>query len=157
MPNNPEDFAGRLPRRAEGLMPHSGPMCMIDEITVISEDFAETSATVKADSPFLRRDGTIEDCIFVEMIAQSMAARSGFDLTEEKLKNQKGYLLGIKKMKISGTARAGDKLRIRFSKTGQYGDFTIIEGIVFKGETILAQGELKVIQMIGQSPIAGAE
>lgn len=137
-----------LPRRAEELMPHSGLMCMIDELVAVSEDFAETVVTIKLNNPFLRADGTIEECVFIEMIAQSIAARSGFDLTAEKLKTQKGYLLGIKNMKVLGSARVGDELRIRVSKTGQYGDFSIIEGHVFKADSLLAQGEIKVVQII---------
>ena len=144
MSNNPV----LLPRRAEELMPHSGPMCVIDELVTVSENFAEASVTIKPSSPFVRADGTIEECVFVEMIAQAIAARSGFDLSDEKLKKQKGYLLGVKNMKVTGSARAGDKLRVRVSKTGQYGDFSIIDGTVTKGENILAQGEIKVVQII---------
>ncbi len=143
---------GLLPRRAEELMPHSGRMCVIDQLVAVSADFAETSVTIKPDSPFARADGMLEACVFVEMIAQSIAARSGFDLSEEKLKNQKGYLLGIKNMKITGSARTGETLKIKVSKTGQYGDFSIIEGLVMNGETVLAQGEIKVVQIVGQSP-----
>ncbi len=137
-----------LPRRAEELMPHSGSMCVIDKLITVSEDFAETILTIKPNSPFVRLDGTVEECVFIEMIAQSMAARSGFDLTAEKLKKQKGYLLGIKNMKITGAAKAGDTLKVKVSKSGQYGDFSIIEGTVFNGEKILAQGEIKVVQII---------
>jgi len=142
------NLAGSVPRRAEELMPHSSPMCVIDALTVVAEDFAEATVTIKPDSPFTRADGTLEECVFTEMIAQAIAARSGFDLTEEKLKKQKGYLLGVKNMKILGSARVGDALRIRVSKSGQYGDFSIIEGQVFKGEQVLARGEIKVVQII---------
>ncbi len=149
MTNNTDGCSSEhLPRRAEELMPHSGPMCMIDELVTVSENFAETTVTIRSDNPFARADGTLEECVFIEMIAQSIAARSGFDLTEEKLKTQKGYLLGIKNIKVVCSARIGDELRIRVSKTGQYGDFSIIEGQVFKGQCLLAQGEIKVVQII---------
>ncbi len=145
---------GPLPRRAEELMPHSGPMCVIDLLTIVSEDFAEASVVLKPSSPFIRADGSIEECVFIEMIAQAIAARSGLDLTAEKLKTQKGYLLGVKNMKIVGTARVGDTLRVKVCKTGQYGDFSIIEGSVLNGEHVLAQGEIKVVQII--EPGSGA-
>ena len=157
MSNNPVDSAKILPRRAEELMPHSDRMRVIDELVTVSEDFAETSVTIKQDSPFLRADGTLEECVFIEMIAQSIAARSGFDLNEDKLKNQKGYLLGIKKMKFEGFAKAGDSLRVKVSKSGQYGDFSIIEGQVFKGDQVLAYGEIKVVQIFDKNPGAGTQ
>ncbi len=143
----PEMETGRLPRRAEELIPHSGPMCVIDELVRVGEKCSEAVVTIKGNSPFLRKDGTLEECLFVEMIAQAIAARSGFEISDEKRKTQSGYLLGIRNLKVTGTARAGDTLRIEVCKSAQYGDFCVIEGSVFRGAEVLACGEIKVVQI----------
>lgn len=141
-------MSGSLPRKAEEFIPHAGPMCVLDDLISVKDGVAEATATIRESSPFVRRDGTLEESIFVEMIAQAIAAGSGFELTEEQRKSQEGYLLGIKSMKIMGTARVGDTLKIKAFKYAQYGDFGVIEGTVLRGEQILAHGEIKVIQIL---------
>jgi predicted hotdog family 3-hydroxylacyl-ACP dehydratase len=57
-----------------------------------------------------------------------------------------GFLLGIKKLGIFGSARVGDTLRITVHKAVKYGDFGIVRGEVYKGNELLARGEVKVWQ-----------
>lgn len=137
-----------LPQKAEKYIPHSGLMCVVDLLLSKQGDAAETTAVVRADSPFARPDGTVEESVFIEMIAQSIAAGSGFDLTEEQRRTQRGYLLGIKQMKIKGEARVGETLNVKAVKSAQFGDFGIIEGTVLRGMEVLAEGEIKVVQLL---------
>lgn len=145
----------RLPQSAQKFIPHSGRMCVIGDLLEVIDDSAVAEALVQADSPFLRQDGTLEECIFVEMIAQTTAAGNGFKISAEKRKTQKGYLLGAKKLKIHGTARLGDRLKIKTHKSAGFGDFGIIEGSVMRGEEILAEGEIKVVQFFEENAPAG--
>ncbi len=137
-----------LPQKAAQFIPHSGLMCVVDQLLSTEGNIAETTAIVHADSPFAREDGTVEESIFVEMIAQSIAAGSGYELTKEQRRTQQGYLLGIKQMKIHGTARVGETLTVKAFKAAEFGDFGIIEGTVFRGVQVLASGEIKVVQLV---------
>jgi len=47
------------------------------------------------------------------MIAQTIAAASGFELPTAERKTFEGYLLGVRALKILCTARVGDVLRIK--------------------------------------------
>ena len=143
-----------LPKRAEELIPHSGPMCVIDDLTAVGERTAEAVVTVREDSPFLRRDGTMEESVFVEMIAQTIAAGSGFEVSAGDRESQSGYLLGIREMKIMGCARAGDTLKIQAFKYAEYGAFGVIQGSVLRGDEVLARGEIKVIQIFDNKSAA---
>jgi 3-hydroxyacyl-[acyl-carrier-protein] dehydratase len=140
------------PKKAADFMPHSGLMCVIDDLLSAGGGKAEASVVIRPGSPFLREDGTVDETVFVEMIAQTIAAGNGHELSDEKLKTRQGYLLGIKNVKITGTARAGDTLRIKAHKYAEFGDFGIIEGAVFRGEEILASGEIKVFQSFDGKP-----
>jgi len=137
-----------LPHKAENLIPHSGIMCVVDDLILMKDGVSKTTTTINKNSPFLRQDGTVEESIFVEMIAQTIAAGSGFDLTEEERETQEGYLLGIRNLKIFGKARLGDLLLVQASKTAEYEGIGIVEGSVFRGSDILATGEIKVIQIL---------
>jgi len=147
----------RLPKRAEDLIPHGGPMCVIDALTFAGEKSAESRVTVREGSPFLRRDGTVEETVFVEMIAQCIAARNGYDTAKEKRKSQEGYLVGVKSLKVTGCARAGDILTVKAAKYAEYGGFGVIEGSVWREAEVLAQGELKVLQITGNVSVSDAQ
>lgn len=134
------------PKKAADYMPHSGLMCVIDDLVFSGGGAAEAAAVVCEASPFLRADGTVEEAVFVEMIAQTIASGNGHDLSEEKRKIRQGYLLGVKNLKITGIAKVGDTLRIKAKKTAQFGDFGILEGQIFNGDLLIAAGELKVFQ-----------
>ena len=146
----PED--ADWPKKAADFIPHSGLMCMVDDLLSVREGIAVATAVIQENNPFVRKDGTVEEAVFVEMIAQTIAAGSGYELSEEKRRTHQGYLLGIKNIKILGTARAGETLRIKAYKYAQFGDFGIIEGTVFRGEEIIAYGEIKVFQTFDKKP-----
>ncbi len=152
MPLCPSNLQDAWPKKAADFIPHSRLMLMVDDLMSVIDKTAETKTVIGKDHPFVRPDGTLEECVFVEMIAQTIAAGSGHDLTEEKRKTQQGYLLGIKNMKISGTARVGDTLKTTAFKSAQFGDFGIIEGKVTRGEEVLACGEIKVVQTFDAKP-----
>lgn len=139
-----------LPCSTEGLIPHSGLMRVVDQLTAMHEGQAETQ-TVMEGGPFVREDGTLEESIFIEMIAQTIAAGSGYDLTDEERRTQKGYLLGVRDFRVFGCAKQGDTLTAKAKKTAQFSGFGIVEGSVWRGQEQLAAGELKVVQILGDA------
>ena len=141
------------PKRAADYIPHSGLMCVIEDLIFVGGGIAEAIAVIRDTNPFLSADGMLEQVIYVEMIAQTIAAGSGYELTEEKRKTQEGYLLGIKNVKVFGGARLGDVLRIKAHKHAEYAGFGIIEGAVFRGDEMLASGEIKVFQTFKNNPV----
>lgn len=143
----PESQVEPLPQPAVRFIPHRGVMCVIDHLVAVADKTSEAVVTVSAESPFVREDGTLEESLFIEMIAQTIAAGAGYEMTEEKRKTHQGYLLGIRNMKITGTAKVGDRLSIKAVKYLQYENFCVIEGSVHQGANLLAQGEIKVIQL----------
>lgn len=144
--NDGRGQVGDLPVKASAYIPHCREMCVIDDLIEVGKGSAQAEVTVRGDSPFVRLDGSVEECLFVEMIAQTIAAAAGFELPLAERKTLEGYLLGVRALKISCSARVGDVLRIKASKSAEFGDFSMIEGSVSRGTQVLAQGEIKVFQ-----------
>jgi predicted hotdog family 3-hydroxylacyl-ACP dehydratase len=142
-----------LPLKAEAFLPHSGVMCVIDDLIYVGDKDTEATAIVTSESPFAREDQTVEECIYIEMIAQTIGAGNGYKLSVRDRQNQEGYLLGVKNFIVNRAALVGEALSIWAIKSGEFGDFGIIEGKVFKGEEILARGEIKVFQRILKEPL----
>ncbi len=133
-----------LPAAADGLVPHKPPMLMIDRVIEISERRCAAEVNISAETIFVGEDGRLDEVSYPEIISQAIAADKGFKTLGCSNGRTEGFLLGIKNLEVLGDARVGDKLRVSVFKTAQYGDFGIIQGEVFKGEEIIARGEVKI-------------
>lgn len=89
-------------------------------------------------------DGVLNEVALVELLAQGYAVVKGYhDLSRGK-GISKGYLVGIRKLRITGMARAGDRLLVHIGTVGSFEGFTVAEGKVERGEVTIASGTLKL-------------
>ena len=135
-----------LPVEASRVVPHQPPMLLLDRLLEVKERASVCEMTVRPDMIFVDGAGKLDDACYPELISQAIAAQEGFRRMGSQDTPQEGFLLGVKKMEISGVAQVGDTLRIEVFKTARYGEFGIIDGTVFRGEELIARGELKVWQ-----------
>ena len=133
-----------LPVEAGKLIPQQAPLKVADRLISVGERVAAVETEIHADNVFVRDDGTLDPAAYLEFIAQAAAAMNGFRATRRDSPEPKGYLLGARNLEILGPARVGDTLSVRVFKATRYGDFGIIEGKISRGDTLLAQGEIKV-------------
>lgn len=134
-----------LPAAVAEMIPQHPPLRVVDRLLSVGERVAVVETTVRADSPFVNEDGTLDDSVYLELIAQAAAVMNGFRTTRPGAgKDPEGYLLGARNVDILQTARVGDVLNTRVFKAARFGEFGIIEGQVFCRETLLARGEIKV-------------
>ncbi len=129
-----------LPTQVNDLIPQKSPMRMIDRLLKIGEKSAVVEANIKPDNPFVSKEGTLQESIYMELIAQSIAAMHGFKDNDQ----EEGFLLGTKNLEICQFAHIGDKLKISVFKTGRFGEFGIVKGYIKRDEELLAQGEIKI-------------
>lgn len=133
----------RLPMAVNDLVPQRPPMKMVDTILFVGERIAEVETLVTADNPFLDAQQNLEPVACMELIAQATAAHNGFR-TRHLGQRTEGFLLGARQLKISGTARCGDRLRTTVFKEAKLGDFGVVKGAVYKGDQCIAEGEIKI-------------
>lgn len=133
-----------LPVPVEMLLPHRRPMCLVDRLVEFSENSGVVEAPVERGGLLVGVDGMLDRVTFIELIAQSYAAVRGYsDLLGGK-DIKKGFLVAAKLIEIKGTAAVGDLLRIKVTTTAEVGDFNIADGIVMKGDEVLATGNITV-------------
>lgn len=134
----------KLPTAVGSMIPQQAPMRLVDNLISVGERVAVVESAVKSDHLFVNADGTLEAAAYLEMIAQAAAAMNGFRTQVRAGNEVEGYLLGARKLEVLKPARLGDTLRIHVFKATRFGDFGIIEGKIFRNETLLANGEIKV-------------
>ena len=140
-----------LPADAAQLVPHKPPMLMIDRLLEVRERASSSEMTVLQEMVFVGKDGKLDEASYPEIMSQAIAAQEGFRKLGSRDPQQEGFLLGIKNIVITGSAKVGDVLRISMFKVAKYGDFGIIQGEVTKGDAVIARGELKVWQSDGKA------
>lgn len=133
-----------MPVPVEMLLPHRRPMCLVDRLVEFDDNSGVVEACIAPDSLLVDKDGTLDRIAFIELIAQSYAAVRGyFDLLGGK-EIKKGFLVAAKQIKLKGKTVPGDLLRISVTTTDEVGDFNIADGVIMKGDTVLASGNITV-------------
>jgi len=141
-----------LPANAEGLVPHAKPMLVIDRLmevkekTVVEVDISQNVFTTN-------NDGEVEDVLFIEMIAQAMAAHNGYK-NQNGSKPQQGFLVGVNNFRIYKHVNIGDTLRIEIQKSLEFNnELAVIRGEVFKNGDKLAEGDIKVWHKVAETAV----
>ena len=135
-----------LPVDAVKVVPHQPPMLLIDKLIEIKERSSVSEMEISDDMIFIGEKGILDRESYAEIISQAIAAQDGFKHFGNNRTRSEGLLLGIKNLEVFGDARVGDKLSIHVYKVAKYGDFGIIQGEVFKGNDVIARGEIKLWQ-----------
>lgn len=133
-----------LPASAAAYLPQQPPMRFIDEIVEIGERNARLRTRIHPDNVFVDEDGTLDEAVYAELIAQGVAALEGFVMTPEERARHQGFLTGIKNCELRKSARVGDELEVWVEKTGRFGGFGIVEGEVRRDGSVLARAQVNI-------------
>jgi len=133
-----------LPMSAEMLVPHRSPLRLVDRLLEFSGGTGVIEAVIQPDNLFLNDDGIIPSLAAVELIAQAAAAIKGYDDFSNGRPIKKGFLADIRGINLMGSCYKGDRLTIWVEITRTFGEFSIIEGEVKRGEETIARGTLKL-------------
>ncbi len=133
-----------LPCAAEQLLPHRPPMLLISRLLERQGDTAVAEAIIPRDGLFVDPEKGLLPEYFIEIIAQTMAATSGYDSSLAHIPLSDGFLVGIDNFLWPSRQIEAGIVRIHIEKTFEFGGVTIIHGQVVAGDNLLAQGDIKV-------------
>jgi predicted hotdog family 3-hydroxylacyl-ACP dehydratase len=133
-----------LPLPAERFIPHRPPMRLVERLLSYDDAAGEVEAILAADSILIDADGTLDAVALVELLAQGYAVVKGYDDRLQGKEVSKGYLVGVRKLRINGQARAGEHLLIRIRTVGSFEGFAVVEGEIENASEIIASGTLKL-------------
>ena len=101
-----------LPIPAENLLPHRPPMLLVDRLCSYADGCGVVEACPGSDSILVDERGALDEVALVELMAQGYAAVKGYDDLVKGRPVQEGFLVGIRKLQITGRAATGDLLRM---------------------------------------------
>ncbi len=120
------------------------PMRLVDTLASYKDSGGLVETTIAADCLLVNTDGTLDEAAFVELLAQGYAVIKGYEDTEQGKGISEGYLVGVRKLRITGRAYAGDLLQVRIRTVGQFEGFAVADGEVVRAEKIIASGSIKL-------------
>ncbi len=147
--NQDKDKAGRigtLPMSVDNLIPQKSGMRLVSALLKIGERRAEVESVFFDDSPFVKKDGSLEEIAFMEIMAQSAAVMNGFEKFDTDSPEPKGFLIGGENIKIFKKVRSGERLITKICKTVRFGNFGILSAKIMRSDDLIAEGEIKIYQ-----------
>jgi predicted hotdog family 3-hydroxylacyl-ACP dehydratase len=136
-----------LPCPAENLIIHRGPMLLIDELLERQHSHAVASSTLdKGNICITKKFGVLPE-YFIEVLAQTVAAASGYDRLIAEAPPGSGFLVGVENFTCEDFTSAPakpQKFITRILTTMEAGAMKIVHGEVFAGDISVATAELKL-------------
>jgi predicted hotdog family 3-hydroxylacyl-ACP dehydratase len=129
------------------LIPQRPPLMMVDSLTYYDPVVAKTVFTFREDNIFCTADGRMEEAGLIENIAQTCAARTGYEVKNIEQKDgiiKIGFIGMIKKMEMFRNPVVGEQLETTVVIAENFFNTTLVESKVeVAGETI-ALCEMKI-------------
>ena len=139
-----------LPCAAEKLLAHRPPMLLISRLLERQGERAVAEAIIPEDGLFVDpRKGLLPEYL-IEIIAQTLAATSGYDALLANSPATDGFLVGVDNFSWQTPTAKPGIAHIHIEKTFEFAGFTIVHGQVFQGTHLLAEGDIKVWENTAQ-------
>jgi len=126
------------------LVPHRAPMILLDEALAFDDDGATCAVAVRAGAAFVE-DGVVPAVVFMEYMAQAVAALAGYAAQKRGDTVGSGYVVGARELNLHvASASVGDRLVVtvrRLAGNAQLGHY---RGEVRRAGELLADGELSI-------------
>lgn len=119
-------------------------MRFVDTLISVTDGWAVVESVLPRSSILADGEGKIDEVAFVELIAQSFAAFKGYMDRMDGKPPGEGFLVGVRRLGITGPAYAGDRLRTSIRTVAAIGGFAVVEGVVRRGDETLSSGTLKL-------------
>jgi len=129
------------------LIPQRPPFMMVDKLIYYTPQKAKTLFTVREDNIFCTADGRMEETGLIENIAQTCAARMGY---QEKTETQRsgiikiGFIGMIKTMQFFRKPVVGEQLETTIVVVENFFNASLVEAKVEVADETIAVCEMKI-------------
>lgn len=124
-------------------IPQKHPIVMIDTLDYCEGDTTKTSFTIEKDNIFVK-DGMLHEPGIVENIAQTAAAKAGYEVKKHGAEPLLGFIGAVKDLKIHSFPKIGDVLKTTVVIKTEVMGVTLIEGTSFCNGNKIAECEMKI-------------
>lgn len=124
-------------------IPQKAPMVMIDTIELCEGATTKTTFRIEANNLFVK-DGLFHEPGIVENIAQTAAAKAGYEVKKMGKEPLIGFIGAVKDLKIFALPKVNDVLETTVVIKTEVMDVTIIDGFTYCHGEKIAECEMKI-------------
>jgi predicted hotdog family 3-hydroxylacyl-ACP dehydratase len=132
-----------LKENIESLIPQRPPFVMIDELVRSDGALTRTRLQVRADNIFVEH-GRLTEPALLENIAQTAAARAGYEAKKENAPVRVGYIGAVKNFEVFDLPAVHDIIETEIITGNQVFDVTVIKGTIYCESRVMATCEMKI-------------
>lgn len=132
-----------LKENIESLIPQRKPFVMIDELSFSDGKSTRTRLQVRADNIFVQ-NGLFTEPGLLENIAQTAAARAGYEANKENAPVRVGYIGAVKNFEVFDLPGVGDIIETEITIGNQVFDVSVIKGVISFNNRVIAKCEMKI-------------
>lgn len=131
------------PQNILELIPQASPFVMIGQLVYSDEQTSKSTFTI-ADDNCMVQDGYFTEGGLLENIAQTAAARAGYEAKAQTRPVSGGYIGAVKNLEVFFLPKAGRELRTEITIENQIFNVSVIAGHVWCNNELAASCEMKV-------------
>ncbi len=132
-----------LPRSTENLIPQKHPFVLVDRLISFTDTVSICEFTVPEKHPLVN-NGKLCEGGLVENIAQTAAAGNGYQANKMGMEVPKGFIAGIKNVKIIRLPHVFSILKTVVTQENRVMDYNLIKGEVFLNDELIASCAMKI-------------
>jgi predicted hotdog family 3-hydroxylacyl-ACP dehydratase len=134
--------------RAESLIPHRGPMRLLERVMNPAHNGLQAETTVTESWP-LSRDGSVSSLLCLELVAQAISALSTWR-RGEGARPRVGLLVGIKESELfTPRLPLGTELTVHVEELYHVGNYGVFKGQVISGSALFCTTIVQVMEPEG--------
>ena len=128
----------------QSLLPQAPPMLMIDTLVSSDTEKTVTKFTIKEDNIFVF-EGKLREPGIIENMAQTAAARAGYEAFSNQTKVKTGYIGSIKNMVIYSLPKVNSALQTILTPLSDIGDISVIKTEIVSKTRKIAECTMTII------------
>lgn len=129
-------------------IPQRPPMVMVGKLCSVEGNTTTTSLLITEDNIFCQ-DGVLQEPGLIENMAQTAAAGAGYLARIEQKEPSRGFIGGIRDLKILEFPPPGSRIITKVTVTHQVFEASVVKGEIFLDERLIAGCELKIFLLKG--------
>jgi predicted hotdog family 3-hydroxylacyl-ACP dehydratase len=131
------------PQNILQLIPQAPPFVMIDQLVYTDDLISKSTFTIQPDNCMVA-DGFFTEGGLLENIAQTAAARAGYQALAENKPVSGGYIGAVKDFEIFFLPEVGSQLFTEIKIENQFFNVSVVAGSVWCNNKLAASCEMKV-------------
>ncbi len=126
------------------IIPQRPPFVMVDHLINASEKNAETSFHISKEN-VLVENGFLSEAGLLENMAQTAAAKAGYEAFKKNMPVERGYIVAVKNFEIISLPAIGEEIRTTITIRDIVMNMMVIDATVENNEKIIAKCEMNIM------------